>query len=442
VVNYVILVLAFLSLVAICFIPALIELRWPKDPGPVDVDLDRDIEERYFAKAFREYLRNSMDKPLTELDLASEQFEWLHYVSAKRVRVSIHRGPEEVLVIDGDVSVPAGTRCEAVLFVKGNLTSGENCQFERELYVEGDCHIGVGSQLLCLTGKNVVLSNGCRVIGWVDAEEELKIGHGCEVFSRATGGKLVAIAGKSYLKSVAAPLIEISQVSDRSQAGQKESVANQGLTRQEITWLPEWDDILRQNFGKRSIEEIAFYLERLAGAEIPHNAIVKRVNYLGLIKKPLEALSTNQKPHYMRSLPVWLQAPGTLRVKGSVNIPDEERVLYDLIVEGDIVTGRKVRFENSVQSHGSTTLGSANYVGKSLVADGDVVLGNSTKVGCCVDAGGLILVHRGSQIGVLGRGGIASQGSICMAYGVKVYGKIYSEKKIQVISEIKSKKSV
>ncbi len=488
--NYIVLVLAFAFMIFLCFVPSLIELRWPKDRGPVDVQLDRDIDERYFSRAFKGYLHRSFNSQNAMQISLPEDLQWLDGDSAKRFQVSINRGLENVVVVEGDMSMPAKAAFSDVLYVKGNLRVGDECRIDQEALVEKDCWIGQGSSVLCLAGNSVFIQKGSLVKGWIDAEEELVIDGNCEVLSRATAGKRLVVKSPSKLKSMAAPLIEILSASvdagaeaDSLEKGTgkesaepipiqsdligdaegisliqrpeemvepiegaenhhlglsaySEATLVAGPEREEPSlaeWPAEFDAFIVENFESMYINEIAEKLRSLAGKDIPYRFVLRRAYLLGAIKKPVTILKDEQKPVFMRNLKAWLQAPDTIRVKGDLFIPEGETLPYDLIAERDLESGAGVTFDGAVHVRGSASIGWANQIRKSLVAGGDIELGEHTTVDGCVHAGGSIFVKTGVQVGVTGNGGLAAQKTIYIEPEVCAYGKIYGGRGIRIV---------
>lgn len=485
--NYALLVLAFLFLVALCFVPGLVELRWPKDQGPVDIDLDRDIDERYFSRAFKAYLKSGLSSVSAKaIPLSNVENSWLRGVQAKKMRTFIHRGAEDILVIDGDVNLPTGTEWPQAALVQGNLTTSRNCLLLQEVSVEGDCLVGESNHLQCLSAKNISLGENTIIDGWIDAEEKLITGVGCEVHGRATAGKQIRIMGIGNFKSLAAPVIEvISSLADMPSdqdleeeieeieseaplplepvAEASEAIAarpeeleeeivvppleatpeaearptDEKLEREveamDLTeWPAEYDSVISGSFHLKSIEEIGDELRGREGKYIPYRFILWRANMLGLVNTPLTALKSEQKPEYMRSSAVWLQAPTTIRVKGGLSVPEGETVPYDLIIEGDLDSDTGVFFDGGLHVRGTATLGEVNQIQRSLVADGNVILGEYTTVGHCVNAGGSVFVKTGTRIGVTDTGGLAARETVYLEPGVNVHGKIYGEHGVEV----------
>lgn len=493
--NYLLLLSLFLFMIAVCFLPGFIELRWPKDSGPVYIDLDRDVDERYFAKAFKRYLNSGVSSSRARsIPLARDLGAWLKGLPAKLLNASINRGPEEILIIEGDLNVPPSTTLRPVLLVKGDLKTGDDCRLELEAEAVGDCNIGKSNNILCLTARNVLLGEGSVVEGWIDADEELVISENCKVMSRATAGRKVTLAPGCALKSVAAPLVsifsegaDISTVEEAEEAVEEaageigagtkselerepvdivavapedvepgdadgEATEVEGASPEDmvvpveaagphaepttVKWTSELDHVLSRRFQRATLQEVGAELEVLAGTHVSLRAVLARANQIGLIGKPLTTLKEEQKPAYLRSLTVMLQAPDTIRVKGSLSVPEGEKVPYELIVDGDLTSDKGVVFCGSVKAKGSVNLGEISKVDGSLIAGGDVHLGDYASIAGCVDAGGSIFAHNEVQIGISGTGGMASRSSIYMGSGVGVRGKIYADQAVNIVRSI------
>ncbi|MHB0977587.1 MAG: bactofilin family protein [Candidatus Aquicultorales bacterium] len=433
--NYLLLLAGFFLLVAVCFVPGFIELRWPKDAGPIHIDLDRDIDERYFSRAFKSYVAEGLRSPdVKQVPSKPEDSRWMHGLQAQAVQTAMHRGPESFVLSVNDVQLPAVTECRQGLLVSGTLTTGPSCRLSQEVQVKGDCTIGKSNQVLCVAGNNIDIGPLTKVAGWVDAGRNLIVRDGSEISSRATAGESLAAVGTVTFKSLAAPIIVTAPDQQEAERllGERETSEAMPQASPDFRWSRALDQIIINRFDNSSVIEIGEEIRMASGRFVPYRSILARANALGLIAKPLLALKDEQKPSFMRSLKVWLQAPEMLRVKGDLSIPENSVVPCDLYVVGDVKTGKSLEVEGSVSAQGTVKLGDDARVKGSVVAEHDIEIGAGSRIGQCVDANGSIVVHSRTLIGSTGLGGVASRETIFLSHGVKIFGKAYAEAGIRV----------
>lgn len=421
-INYFILLGAFFSMVLLSFLPGLIELMRPRDAGPLKLDLDRDIDERYFARAFRGYLRES----LIEAGAPISGGESVVAPPPLSKTISIHRGPEKVLLNLGNLEINDKTQNDQVIVVEGDFTTGDSCLLKAEVMAEGDCRLGIRNHAIAVCGGNVSLGEETVVAGWADAEGELEIGRDCHIDSRATAGELITIKGECALKSLAAPKIEVI-ISDKSKFTEKPDLAEPG-------WSIEIDKYIRDKFKEMSVIAIAKEIERRSPGPVSYNAVLRRMRSLGLTDDALMQLSDAQKPDFFWENKVWLQGGTTLRVRGNVRIPRGTHIPGNLIFEGDLVTDQNVIFEGSVHVRGDARFGKGNRLEETLVSDGDITLEDGCVVGMLAAADGNLTAKENIKIGNGGGGGLSSQEIVFLSKNTLIHGKVYGKHGIRVVN--------
>lgn len=426
--NYFILVLAFLTLFLLSFLPGLIELLRAKDPGPVSINLDRDIDERYFSRAFKGYLANSLLKSKDDTDSAVSSSNL--NMPGDEVKLSINRGPETVWVSSENLHLPSGTDYENSLAVKGDLTIDDNVNLNSEARVEKNCVIGKNCRLVSLSSQNINLGEDSLVSNWIDAEEVLEIKRGCRVKGRATAGRTIVIKGGCSLKTAAAPAIKVMYEHEEILPAEQEFAK---LT--EPKWSVEIDKLIMDYYSEAPIEDIGQQLERLLGVKIFYGAVLDRANQLELIDNALVMIKKEQKPDYLKTK-AWLQSGSAIRIRGDLDVGDRLRLAADLIIEGDLRTGAGVIFEGAVHVKGRADIGSGNFFNKSIIAKKEIVLGENSFIRQGCDCQGSIYLKSGSKIGEHGYGGLSSHQNIYIEFGTLVQGKVFSANEIKIVNKI------
>lgn len=423
-IGYIILVLVFLGLVVACFIPALLEYFRPKDAGPLKIDMNRNIDERYFSQSFRRMIERAVSLPDSRPNSAKTQPVVFHGVPARWIAADINRGPEEIVEVKGNLSVPANTELAEVLVVRGSLTTGQNCVFKKEILVEGGAKIGARNHLLCLSADFVNLGEQCEVEGWVDANRTILLRRGCLIKSRTTAGEEIIIEDDVMSPRFAAPDVDLGARAAEFDGGYISALTDEA----EIDWTPELDAYLRARFETDSLEEIRRAVIVKFQIIIPEIMLLRRAGLLGLIQDSLFKIDANRKPAYMRSSTVWLQGGETARIKGSIDIPDGEVVPFNLIVVGNLKSGEHVVFQGGVHVTGNVKIGKANRLWKSLVGARDIFLGDYTIVENCVDADRNIVAGREVKVGRgLDGGGMSAGGRVTLAAGFKGHHKAFAD---------------
>jgi hypothetical protein len=208
VIGFILLLLAFLSLVASCFVWGVHELRHPKDEGPLFIDLSRKIVERMPAFELRKNLLalKAEDEGWTRVK-EEEKPIWLKelMVSSKTwiMNGDVHG---DVWLVLGDVTVPKETVFDKILIVWGSFQTGEKCSFKREIYAAGDCIIGRENQLRSITThKSIIIGDETVVEAYVDSDDKMYIKRGCMVGEIASSQTAVFAAEECSFGSTHSP---------------------------------------------------------------------------------------------------------------------------------------------------------------------------------------------------------------------------------------------
>lgn len=470
--GYLFLLAIFAVLLFLIFVPALIELRRPRDAGPLKIDLDAPLNDRYFSLSLEHLVWGEPvgDGPAEKTGDDSEHApvvwskavgaqapKWLTQAKGEVGEVVMNRGTETVWRVAADVRIPDGSRVPNILVAKGSLTAGEGCDFSQDVFVGGDCNIGPRSRLRALGVKgDLSIAQQCEIAEWIDAQGDLTLSDHCTVGTRVTAGKNLIVGTACKLKTMAAPDFSVSVSADPAKQATSETTAScegasdkdsavavdggspipeeQGADR--LDHIAELDEIIRTEFHQRPIEDIVDIATRCLGGDISAPLIMRRARTLGLIEKPLERISDQQKPAYLRSKIVWRQGHETFRVTGDVRIPTGTRVMYNMIIDGSLVVEDDVMFEGGVHVRGDCQVGKRCIVAASIVAIGRVEVSEDAKIDGVIDADGDVFLHRGVRIGY-GKfgGGVGSGSLVILEQGVFGCHKIIGVEGILTVSD-------
>jgi predicted acyltransferase (DUF342 family) len=362
--GYVLLVAGFAALVSVCFLPAIVELRRPKDPGPLPIDPKRDISERHFALAMRD-----------------------------RATAVTTRGP---LVFDGDLRVAP--------------RSLHDC----ELLVTGDATIGEGSRVHSVVAEGMLhLAAGVRIDSHAEGVRGLVVGPGASVHGRATSPNQIVLASGVRVAHVAAPLISVAG------AAQVAAPATQAEWTDELA--AAFERLFPMGF-EAALRRMAFS----SGAEPSGLDALAHIARRGLITTDVADLHAVLGLSWLGSLRGWYLGAGTVRVRGDLVLPQGALVPFHLIVEGDLAAGPGSHLHGGVYTEGDVYLGPGSVVRGSVTARGDVRMGPRTWVGMCVAAGAHAEIGASCSIGGERSGGLTAEGHIVLAEGVAVRNKLFA----------------
>lgn len=164
-----VLIIVFLILIILPFIPAFRELWHPKDNKPLFINQDYIRDPRHFDKSFMEELKPYL--------VNAEQAKSRSVKFKNQIPIDYHT----------DLSVADSTKTGHLLIVNNNLKTGSKAVFSQPVYVQGTADIGDNNQLdiLKVTG-NIKLGKECAINKWVSSDGSIKAGNDVQMGKRAT----------------------------------------------------------------------------------------------------------------------------------------------------------------------------------------------------------------------------------------------------------------
>jgi predicted acyltransferase (DUF342 family) len=165
----------FLLLFLLPFLPGIIELIKKHDAKPLFISMDYVRNPRYFGRSFKTMLHRAtagftLGPGFREVQLSKkEEVELAH-----------------------SLDVTANREVKHMLYVIGDLVSGDSAQFNKEVYVTGNADIGPNNIIQAMAGDgNVTVAGGVQFWRWLDADGDIDIGMNCNLgISVSSGGKL------------------------------------------------------------------------------------------------------------------------------------------------------------------------------------------------------------------------------------------------------------
>ncbi len=170
-------ILLFLIMILIPFFIALQELFKPKDNQPLYIDMLHLKDPFYFGSSFKKIFfdsinQNGFPENCSEIKLSKK----------------------EIIDIRDSISLPPKTRINNLLYVRGDMKTGDKSIFSKEVYASGECTIGNKNVLRSLySEEDILLGSQVKVGRWVYSENNISIQTGSRL------GRNVACRGQLAL---------------------------------------------------------------------------------------------------------------------------------------------------------------------------------------------------------------------------------------------------
>jgi predicted acyltransferase (DUF342 family) len=320
--------------------------------------------EDYFGQSFRAKLR-----------------EWTKSVtpdpsSTASLKV-LHRGAERIFIA-GPTHYPAGRKESEVLVIEGDFVCGNECAFDRELMVKGNCGIGADSQLQAVAvDGSLHLGSGTTVRRWVDATRHMTLGEHTLVQSRAT-------------------------------------------SRASIEFLP----------GARALSLFAPEIFTEGRHEAP---LRLAVNPAGVVQIPHAAGARAE--HGYDPAKIFAMGGGTYLYDGDLVVTAPLHITSALVVRGRLDCGRENLIEADIKAHGDVRIGAASVLKGNVVSGGNMVLEPNTYFQGLLHAGGSMRLARGVR-GLREDTPVAvyAAGVVTVESNVVVNGKLASATQVRAVS--------
>lgn len=374
--GYVALILLFFGMIAALFAMALIEIRHPKDPGPLPIDVGRDIEHRWFARLLR-------GLPMGDV-FAGEETD---PAAAPQMIFNAPTGPGS-FAMGGDGDVPEDGTLDA---------------------------------FVC----NGVATVGARasVLQHVDGADGLVVGPHASIGGRATSATWILLAPGSRVRYAAAPQI----------------MTDGPVVPEDPEPLAPWDGSLDVDLEwllteGMPVDQAIRSLSRSAGRPLDGLAAIRALEHRTGIGAATIDLGAAVNPWWLQDADGWYLGAATARIPGDLVLPAGAVVPFNLIVDGTLVARDGVHFHGAVSVGGDAVLFDGTRVERSLTAKGTVLLGDRASIGECVFSGGDATLGACVLIGGERNGGLASTGSVALGPGVRVTNKVYADGGITVLA--------
>lgn len=194
------------GLAALPLVPAIREWRRPTDTAPLRVVQRSEVDVRYLANRFREWVRVHLGEALAagRRTGAGQSGQ----AGADRYRV--------VPVSSGPFGATADERAsllEAVVAACGDLTLPDHVTAAKELYAQGSVGGGTGGVYRAiLAAGDVVLGPESRTLRWVHADGSVRFGPDGRAYGRVSADRVITLGPGCRFERLGAPRIEFGVV--------------------------------------------------------------------------------------------------------------------------------------------------------------------------------------------------------------------------------------
>lgn len=171
----------FAFMIMLPFLVAIKELLMPKDDTPLFINMFYSKDPLYFGRAFKRMVQGCIDdnqncEPSETTELQFSKKEAVEICFAK--------------------SIPAFSKSDRILYVKGDFNSGPRTVLKKELYIKGKTNIERKNLLRAIfCEQDITLHEDCKVTRWVCGEGNIETSVGCDL------GRNIACQGKLELRS-------------------------------------------------------------------------------------------------------------------------------------------------------------------------------------------------------------------------------------------------
>ncbi len=238
------LLMIYLGMLALPFVPAAAELFRPKDDKRLYINKDYVKDPRYFGRSFRRILKRAIGTDVPPN-------------GTRRVKLS----KEEEVESSDNKNIPPEQSLDKVQYIAGELVTGRGVEFKNDLYVRGRASIGENSLLRTMAcDSDVLLKKGTRLVRWLDAEGSITVEDGCNLgISASCEGTLALGKGCEFKRLFGKPVVTYGYVERESKSRakrmpQKEPPApNKVKTVEDVATLVKGNTRLSSSYykGKR-----------------------------------------------------------------------------------------------------------------------------------------------------------------------------------------------
>jgi predicted acyltransferase (DUF342 family) len=288
--GVIILVLVFLVLLTIPFLPAIMEMVNPKDNKPLFIDQEYTRDPTYVEKKFLDDL-----KPLLAATVNDRK---ANAVFKNRIPVVYH----------DDFKASDSTKVDNLLIIENNFSCGKNVSLNQPLYIKGKAEFGEKCNIeIAMVNGDVLIGRDSKINSWISSNSGIKAGKTVSLGDRLTcAGVLQLSEGCTFTNLYAMPIA--SHNTDLSK----------GVTLPSAVEFPK-----EQREAVSKVNDANWYVSKKLVTIPPYSL----VNNSMIIKTDL----------VLRKGSV---VNGDLKVYGKVVLEDDVRIFGELLCIGDVEIGK------------------------------------------------------------------------------------------------------
>lgn len=185
------LTILFIVLILIPFIPVIIEIINPKGLKQQFIDMDYIKDINYFEKSFSNNLLNNLGK------------------DPKNGMVEIVLSKKELVEITDSKVIPPDKTISHIIYVKGDLETGPNIKFEKEIFVSGNVIFGENNIIRAVVSKNeITFLKKTRLVRWAGSEKNIIVHENCNLgIKTSCEGKMEIGSGCKFRYIYGKPIV-------------------------------------------------------------------------------------------------------------------------------------------------------------------------------------------------------------------------------------------
>jgi predicted acyltransferase (DUF342 family) len=182
----------FLILLLLPFLPGILELSKKKDAEPLFIAMDYIRNPRYFSKSFKEMLIPALEKTNGETGFHN-----------------IELSKNESIEICPSTEIPDEKEIHHLLYIQGDLVSGNRVYLGKEAYVTQNAVLGQNNVIQAMVAEGQIsLGRETKIRRWLDAEGDIHVGERCNLgINISSGGKIFLGKNSVFRRVFAIPVI-------------------------------------------------------------------------------------------------------------------------------------------------------------------------------------------------------------------------------------------
>ena len=227
--------LLFLLFLLLPFLPGALELSKKEDADPLYIAMDYIRSPRYFSQSFKELLQPALKETNGETGF--------HEIVLSK---------KETLEICRSMDIPDEKEIHHLLYVDGDLISGDRVLLDHEVYITHNGVFGRDNVIQALAAEGrVTLGQKTELRRWLDAEGDVHVGEQCNLgINISSGGSIFLGKNCVFRRVFAIPIItgnrEIPDSLELSIASKETPGQESSFIRQKSQNVPK-GSILRNN---------------------------------------------------------------------------------------------------------------------------------------------------------------------------------------------------